>query len=184
MNKRTMTALVLFAGVAVALSFLMPDAVKPVRAGDVAKPISLPNLQGKLQGLPEGKVVLLNFWATWCPPCREEIPSMVKIYDKFKDRGFEIVAVSVDKRYDDVVQFVAEQDMRFMVLHDVDSKVSASYGVFRYPESLIIDRNGVVRHHLGGAVEWMEPEFVGYIDKLLDEPISKKTEQAATNKGE
>ena len=155
----------------------MPDAVKPVRTGDVVKAISLPNLQGKLQGLPEGKVVLLNFWATWCPPCREEVPSMVKLYDKYKDQGFEIVAVSVDKRYDDVVQFVAEQKMSFMVLHDQESKVSRLYGVFRYPETFIVDRNGIVRHHLNGAVEWFEPKYLDYIEKLLAEPVTEKSVQ-------
>ncbi|MDQ7005238.1 MAG: redoxin domain-containing protein [Ghiorsea sp.] len=179
MNKRTIVALILFAGIAVALSFLMPDAVKPVRAGDAVKPINLPNLQGQLQGLPKGKVVLLNFWATWCPPCREEVPSMVRLYDQFKDQGFEIVAVSVDKRYDDVVQFVAEQNMTFMVLHDVDSTVSQNYGVFRYPESFIVDRNGVVRQHLGGAVEWMDAEYVDYIEKLLAEPVAETLVQPA-----
>jgi len=173
MNKRTIMALGLVVVVMVGMSFLMPDAVKPVRDGDMVKPISLPNLQGKLEGIPEGKVVLLNFWATWCPPCREEVPSMVKLYDKFKAQGFEIVAVSVDKRYDDVVQFVAEQNMTFMVLHDQDSDVSRNYGVFRYPESFIVDRNGVVRKHLGGAVEWMDAEYIEYIDKLLAEPVVK-----------
>ncbi|MDQ6983529.1 MAG: TlpA disulfide reductase family protein [Ghiorsea sp.] len=177
MNKRTIMALGLVVVVMVGMSFLMPDAVKPVRAGDMVKPISLPNFQGKLEGIPEGKVVLLNFWATWCPPCREEVPSMVKLYDKFKDQGFEIVAVSVDKRYDDVVQFVAEQNMTFMVLHDQDSDVSRNYGVFRYPESFIVDRNGVVRKHLGGAVEWMDAEYIEYIGKLLAEPVVKTTVQ-------
>jgi len=173
MNKRILAALAMLVVVAVALSTLMPEAVKPVRAGDMTKPISLPDLQDKLEGLPEGKVVLLNFWATWCPPCRKEIPSMVKIYDKFKEKGFEIVAISVDKSRDDVVKFVKEQNMNFTVLHDVNSSTAQQYGVFRYPESFIIDRSGKVRQHLNGAVEWMEPEFVDYIEKLLAEPITK-----------
>ena len=173
MNKRILAAFAVLVVVAVALSTLMPEAVKPVRAGDLAKPISLPNLQDKLQGLPEGKVVLLNFWATWCPPCRKEVPSMVKIYDKFKDKGFEIVAVSVDKSRDVVVKFVKEQNMNFTVLHDVNSSTAQQYGVFRYPKTFIIDRTGKVRQHLNGAVEWMEPEFMDYIEELLAESITK-----------
>ncbi|WP_038250422.1 peroxiredoxin family protein [Ghiorsea bivora] len=173
MNKRLIAALALMVVVAVAISALMPEAVKPVRAGDLAKPISLPDLQDKLQGLPKGKVVLLNFWATWCPPCRKEVPSMVKLYNQLKDKGFEIVAVSVDRNRDDVVRFVKEQHMNFTVLHDVNSSTAQGYGVFRYPETFIIDRNGKVRQHLNGAVEWMEPEFMDYIEKLLAEPIAK-----------
>ena len=173
MNKRLMAALALVVVIGVVIVALMPEAVKPVRVGDLAKPISLPDLQGKLQGLPKGKIVLLNFWATWCPPCRKEVPSMVKLYNQFKGKGFEIVAVSVDRSRDDVVRFVKEQNMTFTVLHDVDSTTAQGYGVFRYPETFIIDRNGKIRQHLNGAVEWMEPEFTDYIEKLLAEPITK-----------
>ena len=173
MNKRLMAALALVVVIGVAIVALMPEPVKPMRIGDLAKPISLPDLQGKLQGLPKGKVVLLNFWATWCPPCRKEVPSMVKLYNQFKGKGFEIVAVSVDRSRDDVVKFVKEQNMTFTVLHDVDSTTAQGYGVFRYPETFIIDRNGKIRQHLNGAVEWMEPEFTDYIEKLLAEPITK-----------
>ncbi len=173
MNKRVIAAFSVLVIIAVAIFILMPDAVKPVRAGDAVKPISVPDLQGKLQGLPEGKVVLLNFWATWCPPCREEVPSMVKLYDKYKDQGFEIVAVSVDRSKRDVVEFVEEQDMRFTVLHDKNSDASRLYGVFRYPETFIVDRNGIVRQHLNGAVEWFEPKYLTLIEKLLAEPVTK-----------
>ncbi|MDQ7001111.1 MAG: TlpA disulfide reductase family protein [Ghiorsea sp.] len=173
MNKRVLAALALLAVIAVAFSSFMPEAIKPAKVGDLAKPISLPNLQDKLQGLPEGKVVLLNFWATWCPPCRKEVPSMVKIYNQLKDKGFEIVAVSVDKSRDDVVKFVQEQNMNFTVLHDVNSSTAQEWGVFRYPETFIIDRNGKIRQHLNGAVEWTEPEFRAYIEMLLAEPVAK-----------
>ncbi len=174
MNKRVMIAVGLLLGLVAILLVLMPEPVHPVRVGDMAKPISLPTLQGDIQGLPEGKVVLLNFWATWCPPCRKEVPSMVKVYDKFKDRGFEIVAVSVDKQRDDVVKFVQEYGMNFTVLHDVNSTFSASYGVFRFPESYIIDRKGIVRQHIKGEADWMKAEFSHYIDKLLDESVSSQ----------
>ena len=173
MNKRLIAALALVVVVGVALSTLMPEAIKPVRIGDLVKPIRLPDLQDKLQGLPTGKVVLLNFWATWCPPCRKEVPSMVKLYSQLKDKGFEIVAVSVDRNRDDVVRFVKEQSMNFTVLHDVSSSTAQQFGVFRYPETFIIDRSGKVRQHLNGAVEWMEPEFIDYIEKLLAEPLAK-----------
>jgi len=173
MNKRLLTAGALLVMIGIAILNFMPEGAKPVSIGEVDQGFSLPDLQGQLHGLPEGKVVLLNFWATWCPPCRKEVPSMVKVYNKLKEKGLDIVAVSVDKRRDDVVKFVKEQEMNFTVLHDVDSKVAHQYRVFRYPETFIIDRNGVVRQHLTGAVEWMDAEFYEYLEALLAEPLAK-----------
>ncbi|MDX8387080.1 MAG: TlpA disulfide reductase family protein [Ghiorsea sp.] len=178
MNKRVIAGLGLLIVIAVGLVSLMPPGVKPVVIGDQARAFSLPNLEGKIQGLPEGKVVLLNFWATWCPPCRQEVPSMVELYDKYKDQGFEIVAVSVDKGKKEVVDFVKEQNMDFTVLHDASSAISQSYAVFRYPETFIIDKNGKILQHLNGAVEWGKPEFTDYIENLLAQPTIAPTTKA------
>ena len=173
MNKNLFIAIAFIGVIAAGVLSIMPDANKPVTLNDKAIPFTLPNLQGQAHGLPEGKVVILNFWATWCPPCRKEVPSMVELYNKLKDKGLDIVAVSVDRNPEDLMQFVAEQRMNFTILHDIDSVVAHKYSVFRYPESFIIDRNGVIRQHLQGAVEWMDPEFAGYIEKLLQEPVAK-----------
>lgn len=172
MNNRVLIALVLIVVVMGGLISMMPEGVKPIQIGDSAKAFQLPDLKGELQGLPKGKVVLLNFWATWCPPCRKEVPSMIELYKKLHDKGFEIVAVSVDKKAEDVMKFVDEQGMNFTVLHDASSAVAQQYGVFRYPETFIIDRNGVVRQHLLGAVEWDEAEYYNNIVKLLEESAS------------
>jgi peroxiredoxin len=172
MNVRVITAIGLLVVLAVGISSFMPEGVKPVAVGDPVKAIQLPTLDGKVQGIPKGEVVILNFWATWCPPCRQEVPSMVEVYEKLKDKGLAIVAVSVDRDKDDVVEFAKEQNMSFTVLHDQDSSVAREYGVFRYPETFIIDRNGVVRQHLNGAVEWTEPKFYDYILGLLAEPVT------------
>jgi len=173
MNKRLLAAGALLVAIGIGILNFMPEGAKPISIGAQDVGFSLPDLKGEMHSLPKGKVVLLNFWATWCPPCRKEVPSMVQAYEKLKDKGFDIVAVSVDKRADDVVKFVEEQKMSFTVLHDVDSKVAHQYRVFRYPETFIIDRNGVIRQHLTGAVEWMEPEFFNYLETLLAEPVSQ-----------
>ena len=173
MNKNLFIAIAFIGVVAAGVLSIMPDANKPVTLNDKAIPFTLPNLQGQAQGLPQGKVVILNFWATWCPPCRKEVPSMVELYSKLKDKGLDIVAVSVDRNPEDLMQFVAEQRMNFTILHDIDSVVAHKYSVYRYPESFIIDRSGQIRQHLRGAVEWMDPEFAGYIEKLLQEPVAK-----------
>lgn len=130
---------------------------------------SLPDLAGTMHSLPQGEVVLLNFWATWCPPCRKEMPSMQKLHEKLADRGLKVVAISVDRDKADIEKFVKETGITFQILHDVSSRVSQEYGVFRYPETFIIDRQGNVRYKLVGAVEWLSDSIVQKIEGLLNE---------------
>jgi len=155
----------LIAAVAV---FGLPEAQKKITKGDTSLAISLPDLQGKLHGLPKGEVVLLNFWATWCPPCRQEMPSMVALSNKYADKGLKMIAVSVDRDTDALKKFVQEYKLPFLVLHDKDSSASTAYGVFRYPETFLIGRDGKVKAHLIGAKEWMSPAVQGKIQALLD----------------
>ncbi len=173
MDKKVIMAIGLLIALAVGISSFLPEAVKLAVVGDKVRAFQLPDLQGQRQGLPQGRVYLLNFWATWCPPCRKEVPSMVKLYHQLKDKGFDIIAVSVDRSRDDVINFVQEYHMSFTVLHDANAQVSAQYGVFRYPETFIVDKNGVIRQHLNGAVDWEDQDFVRYIQSLLDEPARK-----------
>ncbi len=169
MDKKLIAAIGLIVLIAVGISSFLPDGVKPMAVGEQVRPVSLPNLNNEIQGLPAGKVMLVNFWATWCPPCRKEVPSMVEVYEQLKGKGLEIVAISTDRSRSDVDKFVKEQNMSFTVLHDADSQVAQSYGVFRYPETFIVDKKGVVQQHLNGAVEWTDSQFVAYLEKLLAE---------------
>lgn len=148
--------------------FGLPEAKKKVTMGDAALEFSLPDLQGKNQALPKGDVILLNFWATWCPPCRQEMPSMVELSNKYAAKGLKIVAVSVDRDAKALKDFVAEYKLPFLVLHDIDSAVSANYGVYRYPETFLIDRQGRVQAHLVGAIEWMSKPIQKNIEDLLE----------------
>jgi len=147
----------------------LPDPAGKVTEGDAAPDFTLPDLAGVQRHLPQGKVVLLNFWATWCPPCRKEMPSMAELHGRLKDKGLTIVAASVDKDRSQLTGFVREYNIPFQVLHDADGAVSRRYGVFRYPESFLIDRHGVIRFHLIGAVEWTEPTVLKTINTLLAE---------------
>lgn len=163
----------LFVGVVAAVIagvawFGLPEAQKKVAVGDTALKFSLPDLQGKVQTLPEGDVILLNFWATWCPPCRQEMPSMVELSKKYAAKGLKVVAVSVDRDAKALRDFVAEYQLPFLVLHDIDSAVSAKHGVYRYPETFLIDRQGHVQAHLVGAIEWMTKPMQKNIEDLLD----------------
>lgn len=148
----------------------LPKPPAAVRISEASTGFKLPDLQGAMQSLPEGDVILLNFWATWCPPCRKEIPSMVELHEKFSAQGLKVVAVSVDQSRDHLSSFVREHQMPFQVLHDADSLVSQGYGVFRFPESFLIDKQGKVRYHLLGAVDWMSPPLMKTIEGMLAEP--------------
>ncbi|RMG92064.1 MAG: TlpA family protein disulfide reductase [Zetaproteobacteria bacterium] len=152
----------------------LPEVNQPVRAGEAAVDFQLPDLQGKMHSLPKGDVVILNFWATWCPPCREEIPSMAKLHERFAAKGLRVVAVSVDQNDEDLAGFVREHQLPFEVLHDPEARVSRRYGVFKYPESFLIDRNGVVRHHLVGAVDWTSEPVVEAVEALLSGGIGEQ----------
>ena len=157
----------MIAAVAGVIWFALPEAPASVRPGEQRADFMLPDVQGVMQSLPKGEVVLLNFWATWCPPCRKEIPSMAALHDKYGEQGLKIVAVSVDRELGNLKAFMQEHRMPFQVLHDADSTVSRSYGVFRYPESFLIDRNGTVLYHLIGAKEWMSRPVLDTIESML-----------------
>lgn len=116
-----------------------------------------------------GKVVLLNVWATWCAPCRVEMPSMEALHRKFAGTDFRVVAVSVDKEGPDVVrEFVQELGLTFDVLHDRTADVQRIYQTTGVPESWVIDRQGVIIKKVIGAAEWDGPVNELLVRRLLD----------------
>jgi len=147
----------------------LPSSAKKVAEGDTAPDYVLPDLQGQTFSIPKDSVVLLNFWATWCPPCRQEMPSMTELHHALAKRGVRVVAISVDRDPQALAAFVREYNLPFRVLHDADSNVSHRYGVYRYPESFIIDRTGTVRRHVVGAIDWMSPNVMRDIEAILAE---------------
>jgi cytochrome c biogenesis protein CcmG/thiol:disulfide interchange protein DsbE len=113
-----------------------------------------------------GKVVILNFWATWCPPCVEEMPSLVQLQQRFKDKGVVVLGVNLDVDGDAYHQFLKSYKIDFLTVRDPDHKSSDLYGTFKFPETYIIDRDGILRRKFIGAVEWSQPEIVDFIGKL------------------
>lgn len=144
----------------------------PPDMGSQAPDFQLIDLQGNWQALPDyrGKVVLLNFWATWCGPCRVEMPSMERVYQDLKNEGFAILAISSDPQGSIVTRpFVAAQGLTFPILHDSDYQVSGSYGVRTLPMSFLIDRNGTLTQRVFGAWDWDSGEARELIRGLLRE---------------
>jgi cytochrome c biogenesis protein CcmG/thiol:disulfide interchange protein DsbE len=113
-----------------------------------------------------GKVVVLNFWATWCPPCIEEMPSLVQLQQHLKDKGVEVLAVSIDVDDSAYHKFLKDHGVNFLTVRDPDQKSSNLYGSYKWPETYIIDRNGVLRRKFIGAVDWNTPEITDFLSKL------------------
>jgi len=113
-----------------------------------------------------GKVVVLNFWATWCAPCVEEMPSLVQLQQRFKDKSLTVVGISIDVDGDAYHKFLKDYKIDFLTVRDPDQKTSNLYGSFKWPETYIIDRNGTVRRKFIGPVEWSQPEIVDFLSKL------------------
>jgi len=118
----------------------------------------------------KGTVTLVNIWATWCIPCRTEMPAMQRVYDALKDDGFRIAAVSVDDDTDDVVNGFAESyQLTFDILHDRSGGIQKTYQTTGVPESFLVDRNGIIVRRVIGAHDWNSPVNRGLIERLLKE---------------
>lgn len=117
-----------------------------------------------------GKVLLLNLWATWCQPCRIEMPAMERLSRRFTGTDFHVVAVSVDKDDSTVVRaFASQLGLTFDILHDQSGKIQDLYQATGVPESFVIDRHGIIVKKVIGAVEWDSPVNDVLIRRLLDD---------------
>jgi peroxiredoxin len=113
-----------------------------------------------------GQIVVLNFWATWCPPCVEELPSLMTMQERMKGRGVVVVGVSIDTDSNAYHRFLRERGINFLTVRDPGEAVARMYGTSGWPETYIIDRQGVVRRKFIGAVDWSAPEVVEFLSKL------------------
>jgi peroxiredoxin len=170
------TIYVLFALFFTALSAAMAAEEKPraeLRAAKHPIPATdfyLRDLNGKLVRLSDfrGKVVLLNFWATWCKSCLKEMPSMQQLYQAYRGKGFEIIAVSVDTASAAKVRAYAEKlGLTFPILHDRDSLISRLYSNPGVPSSYLIDPQGKVAYRVLGEYDWLSENAINVVEKLL-----------------
>jgi peroxiredoxin len=132
----------------------------------------LKNLSGEIVKLEQfrGDYILLNFWATWCPPCVKEMPSMERLQQKFKDKGIRVVAISLDKEPQaKVAAFVARLNLSFPILLDPDGIVSDPYGANALPSTFILNPDGRVIAAAKGERDWYGEEAISYFDELLEQ---------------
>jgi cytochrome c biogenesis protein CcmG/thiol:disulfide interchange protein DsbE len=113
-----------------------------------------------------GKVVVLNFWATWCPPCVEETPSLVEMQKRMKDQGVVVLAVSIDADDAAYHKFLKDYSVNMVTVREESEKTANLYGTHGWPESYVIDRNGIIRRKFIGPVEWNSPEITQYLSTM------------------
>jgi cytochrome c biogenesis protein CcmG, thiol:disulfide interchange protein DsbE len=151
--------------------WMQSSKYEPLVIGMMAPDFSLPDLQGKTQRLStyRGKVVFLNFWATWCKPCKEEMPSMQVLWENLMNQDFMMLAVSMDRvtTKKDIPSFVETLKLSFPILTDSWGQTDKRYKLMGVPETYIIDQNGVLREKVIGPRDWTRPENIGSIVQLL-----------------
>jgi peroxiredoxin len=143
------------------------SGTRPPRIGTAAPNFTVQDSDRKLTLTDyRGKVVVLNFWATWCPPCVEEMPSLLQMQQRLKDKGVTVLAVSLDADDGAYHKFLKDHGVNVITVRDPDMKSSDLYGTFKYPETYIIDRNGVLQRKFIGAVDWNQPDVLDFLTKL------------------
>ena len=145
------------------------EPIKLVALGDVAPDFQLEDTTGKKFSLSDlrGKVVLVNFWATWCPPCRAEMPSMEKLNQAMVGEDFVMLAINVEENARAVVPaFLEKSPHTFSVLYDDQAVVQKLYGVYKFPESFVIRKDGIIDDKVIGAIDWAHPETIAYFKGL------------------
>ncbi len=149
---------------------LREDVAAPVARGVVAPVFTLPSLEGgppvALEEL-RGQVVLVNFWATWCKPCEDEMPAMDRLYRALKPEGFEMLAISVDEETDPVHEFRQRLGVSFPILLDPAQNVAGAYQTTGFPESLLVDQDGMIVERYIGPRDWDHATYAERIRRLM-----------------
>lgn len=159
------------AALVVALLVALPAAAQPLKEwkGGAAPALELEDADGKLHRLADyrGKVVLVNFWATWCEPCREEMPSMEALRSQLHDRPFVILAVNVGEGARVTRGFADKMRLNFPLLLDRDSKTTRAWGARILPASFLLGADGAIRYSYLGALDWSDAQVKAAIERLL-----------------
>jgi cytochrome c biogenesis protein CcmG, thiol:disulfide interchange protein DsbE len=167
------------AALVAAFIYVIYDGIREhiTEEGDTAPSFTITADDGRTISVPNfgGKVLVLNFWASWCPPCIEETPSLSELAAQFTNRGVVVLAVSIDKDEKAYRDFLKRYNPAFLTARDPEIKISADYGTFKIPETYIIDSRGKVLHKVisndlfgdGKTSDWTDPRMTSYIGSLL-----------------
>ena len=186
-SKKTKHRIILFIPAAIivlAVFILLQKGAPPsidiepsgTKQAPAAPNFTLKGLDDRMVSLSDhkGKVVLLNIWATWCPPCVAEAPSIDRLYKMMKDENFELLAVSIDEGGKGAVEeFMKSKNLSFPVLLDPDGYVARLYRTTGVPESFIIRKDGTIDNKIVGAIDWTSSKVLEYLHKLIQEPAEQ-----------
>jgi cytochrome c biogenesis protein CcmG/thiol:disulfide interchange protein DsbE len=170
--KKNFVLIIFIAAAVLLVVSLIPKGQRGLRIigeGDRAPDFSLTALDGKQVSLPDlrGKIVMVHFWATWCPPCVDEIPTIDKLYRTLSGKDFAILAVSVDEGgAGAVASFMQRNGLALPALIDPAGSVAKRYGTFKFPETYIIDRAGIVKYKVIGPRDWSDAATVKALQEM------------------
>lgn len=194
MNKRGWPLIVLVTAVALGILALAlrPKAAGAVAVGESVPAFSVPLIPADASDLPvvndhvasdisqfadlrnyRGQVLVLNFWATWCPPCVEEAPSLENFARKVRPLGVEVLGVSVDQNASALAGFVVKYHLTYPVGRDPEQRLAGRYGTFKFPETYIIDRDGHLAEKIIGATDWDDPRMLTFVRELAHPDVQK-----------
>ena len=148
---------------------VMPACFKsrPGRIGTAAPEFTLQDSDRKVAlSQFRGQVVLVNFWATWCPPCQAELPSLISMQERYRAKGVMVLGISIDVDGDAYHRFVKERNVNFLTVRDPEQKIATIYGTTGWPETYIVDRQGVLRRKIVGPIDWNSPEINAFLGNL------------------
>jgi cytochrome c biogenesis protein CcmG, thiol:disulfide interchange protein DsbE len=179
MKSALRTAAIVAAVVATGFGYarLAEEKGYALRPGTAAPGFRLPSLEGGEVDLAayRGKVVLLNFWATWCPPCVAEMPSLERLHRDLGPEGLAVLTVSADDDIAELRGFVKRHGLTLPVLLDPDGRnAGRAYRTTGYPETFVLDRSGILLHHYVGAARWDTPEALAHFRELLRSPAAPR----------
>jgi len=170
LKRKLLSGLALAAAAALLLLIASPSTRQGERSivGSKAEDFSF-ELAGRSTRLSDlrGKVVVLNFWATWCPPCVEEMPALNRLHQEIAASGGMVLGISVDDDAEKYQKFLLDHQIAFPTYRDPSKKIPTSYGTFMYPETYIVDRAGRIARKVIGPQQWDRPETVAYLKQLL-----------------
>ena len=152
------------------INYKLVSNLQEIKDPSPAPGFTLPDLERGKVSLKDfrGKLVMLNFWASWCVPCREEMPAMERLYQRYKDRGFVILGVNIKDDKKSAISFVRELKITFPIGFDPNGEVGLLYGAWGLPATYLIDTKGIALARAWGPADWFSPGARELIEALLD----------------
>ncbi len=170
MRKPLITLMLCVATAASVAAERSEQSLTPVEGRPPAPELDLLDMEGVRHRMADyrGKVVIVNFWATWCPPCREEMPSMQRAYEQLREEGIEMLAVNIGENEDIIFAFTANYPVEFPLLLDLDSATIQSWPVKGLPTTFVVDPQGRLAYRAIGGRAWDDPDLLAPVRRLKD----------------